>query len=225
MKKLICFFIIMLLCLSSCSSNEIEEKTDKRGEIVGISYNNTLPCEKLITKEYDAKEFSFYMPYTTAMIMSSWHPDLDEINEEYPIECFRKTNRKGKEACYAIYKINGGNLYVFFLKNVVDVYAYNDARDYCAFACFNMTKKLEEADFSLIKKGSLVDDIISIDSSTILFSFDDNIGLSNHVLSDGSIFRINYKKTINGWEVSDYDIMPQLVKSFFEYLLPIDRFD
>lgn len=209
---------------------------------IKLPINNDLPYQQLITQTVDIDEFikKFYI-YPCSLILGYY---LGDIYRGIGIECLRETELG---ALYSVHKVcQGGLLYIFYRR--IDYSGYVKVAGW-----YYVQSKRSKSDFSSIKKGSTLSDVIAIDPAaqiyekiynnsgqTYIFNMK-GIGLDTyHFLSDGVMkLHFNYTELTEGEgkqlrvtkkKIADFDDIRsaqpgEQIYSIHGRILPMDMID
>jgi len=138
--------------------NSYEYKTRNLGEY-DFMLSPNVSYEELITKEFDLEAFiAKYYP-NPCLSMLKEPLKIEQIKDEYVIECFRKNEAKNY---YSVHKAKqGGIVYIFY-----KYYLEDENKKLSVYNWLYVREKLSESDFESIKVGSTLDDVIVVDQAT-----------------------------------------------------------
>ncbi len=182
MKKFIisiCALLVIVGIISLCGcSNDLEkeyefvigaqQKTTRAEYSTAAPKNNVKPYDKLISKEVDIHYFAENYELNGVDL---YNLEIKDIASDLGIECLRETDGG---ALYSVHKVKqGGLLYIFYTN-----WIYPRGEDYPGeiiedvgrgLHWYYVKEKLSQKDFSSIKEGDEIDDVIKIDPVTQIY--------------------------------------------------------
>ena len=211
MKKVFIVVLIFSILLTSCQKEEPIFDNFMQDYVT----SNKLDLDELLTASYSIDELTNYFgtvnenEFALQDVESSIvYRTFWEVNETFPVECFRK-------GIYTVYKVQeGGYFYVFwsqqtkynqFTEEGIPIRPYTDPRKPEDFSVYftaylpdlNVLKTKSDFD-SIICGVSTAEDVFAIDANMELcFLYDHGI-FSYSLLKDGYVMEIKYYNPQNG---------------------------
>ena len=187
---------------SPVPSAQIEDHDKLDGVFSKI--DNISSYHELVTKEIDIDLFIQRFDPHPYRFLEDKICLITQVEEEFGIECLRKTS---EGILYSVHKVKqGGLLYVFYITREFDSTGrYTEINNW-----YYVKESLSYNNFSSIKEGTNIDNVIAIDTATHVFidrlqAYDgDILGLKSfHYLNDG-IMVIFYRYKDGKLEVSEH---------------------
>lgn len=223
MKGVLCVIvsIIMILLCSSCAKEDNEymsnsnNKTLKQKEItIGEkAFNDDLPKEQLLTKQYDIDELLLFFEGSSQNL--PWDEKntrtltFAEVDRKFPVEVVRSSG-------YSVYKVlQGGYFYVFWVTPVVSVDDNFGCGETLVYFYAYLRPNVEQAQFELLMlQKSTACDVKKIDPSFQLSFIQSNGIYSYTYINSETILEVKYMNPnqLNGYDdliIEKIEIIPR----------------
>lgn len=175
---------LIILCMSilciGCS--ELGKSVDETEYLVSVSPDN-LTCFDLVKTEVSETEFLAFL---------DTNPNAAELNEKYPIECFRRfIVPVWEEQIWATYRTEKNWILVYFYDNM-------EYDTYRSTKLESVTDSLEQ-----VEVGMSVDEVETLDpAGDYWFRYSNMPWVSYHYTEDGVEYYIAYDGYFNVIEIS-----------------------